>query len=184
MAQNNAPLNSGQPGPLRTPASEEEVTPADYLKAVKSRLHAGKQKVAFELLQEASIQFPEDPFIMSYYGCLMAVVEKKYRTGVEKCRKAIALLKKQSSFGEEMMYPGFYLNLGRAYLAASKKDEAILAFKKGLQYDQHNGELLKELRSLGVRKPPPVPFLGRSNPINKYIGRLLSKPKTKQSPAE
>ena len=26
---------------------------------------------------------------------------------------------------------------------------------------------------LGMRKPPAVPFLSRSNPINKYIGKLL-----------
>jgi tetratricopeptide (TPR) repeat protein len=181
MTQNNIPKKSGQPEAPLLKDSEGEVTPADYLKAVKSRLKVGKQKVAFELLQQAAIQFPEDPFILSYYGCLLSVVERKYRTGIETCRKAIALLKKQATFGEEMLYPGFYLNLGRAYLAASKKDDAILAFKKGLQFDNGNGDLLKELRSLGVRKPPPVPFLDRTNPINKYIGKLLRAPKKKVS---
>jgi hypothetical protein len=31
------------------------------------------------------------------------------------------------------------------------------------------------MQKLGVRKKPPVPFLDRSNPINKYIGKLLNK---------
>jgi len=150
-----------------------EITAADYLRAVKSRLKSGNQKVAFELLQQAAIQFPNDPFILTYYGCLLAIVDKKYRSGVETCRKAIALLKKASTFGEEMLYPVFYLNLGRAYLAAGKKDDAISAFKKGLQFDSRSGELVKELRALGIRKPPPVPFLDRTNLINKYIGKLL-----------
>jgi len=179
MARMNIPKRPEQPEATPPAAGEGEVTPADYLKAVRSRLKDGKQKVAFELLQQAAVQFPEDPFILSYYGCLLAVVERKYRTGIETCRKAIALLKKQATFGEEMLYPGFYLNLGRAYLAASKKDDAILAFKKGLQFDHDNSDLLKELRALGVRKPPPVPFLGRTNPINKYIGKLLRATKTK-----
>lgn len=151
----------------------EEITPADYLKAVKSRLKSGHQKIAFELLQQAAIQFPEDPFILSYYGCLLAIVDKKYRSGVETCRKAIALLKRQATFGEEMLYPAFYLNLGRAYLAAGRKSDALSAFKKGLQFDNGNNDLLKEMRALGMRKQPPVPFLDRTNPINKYIGKLL-----------
>jgi tetratricopeptide (TPR) repeat protein len=156
-----------------------DITPADYLRAVKSRLMSGKQKTAFELLQQATIQFPNDPVILSYYGCLLAIVERKYRGGVETCRKAIVMLKKQASFGEEMLYPVFYLNLGRAYLASGKKNDAISAFKKGLQFDNSNNDLLKDLRALGVRKQPPVPFLDRTNPINKYIGKLLRTKDTK-----
>jgi tetratricopeptide (TPR) repeat protein len=163
------------------PSDAEDITPGDYLRAVKSRLKSGNQKVAFELLQQAAIQFPEDPFILSYYGCLLAIVEKKYRSGVEICRKAIALLKRESTFGEEMLYPAFYLNLGRAYLAAGKKTDALSAFNKGLQFDNSNNDLLKEVRALGMRKQPPVPFLGRMNPINKYIGKLLRAKEKKSS---
>jgi hypothetical protein len=76
-----------------------------------------------------------------------------------------------------VLYPVFYLNLGRAYLAAGKKKDAIDAFRKGLQYDNGNSDLRKELRGLGMRKKPPVPFLDRSNPINKYIGMILQKAK-------
>ncbi len=119
------------------------------------------------------MQFPEDPLILSYYGCLQAIVDKKYRSGVDTCKKAITLLKKAETFGEELLYPVFYLNLGRAYVAAGKKKDAIESFNKGLEYDNSNRELLKELRSLGMRKKPLVPFLDRSNPINKYIGMIL-----------
>jgi tetratricopeptide (TPR) repeat protein len=159
-----------------------EITAIDYLRAVKSRLRSGNQKVAFELLQQAAIQFPNDPVILSYYGCLQAIVDKKYRSGVETCRKAIALLKRASITGREIIYPVFYLNLGRAYLAADKKEDAISSFNKGLQYDSRNSELLKELRALGIRKPPPVPFLDRTNLINIYIGKLLrAAPKRKSA---
>jgi hypothetical protein len=86
------------------------------------------------------------------------------------------MLKKMKTFGEEVLYPVFYLNLGRACLAAQKKADAIDAFKQGLKYDNSNSELLKELRGMGVRKPAPVPFLDRSNPINKYLGMITNAP--------
>jgi tetratricopeptide (TPR) repeat protein len=151
----------------------ESIKPVDYLRAVKAHLRAGKRKDAFRLLQQGSVQFPEDPLILSYYGCLQAIVDKKYRSGVETCRQAITLLKRSETFGEEVLYPVFYLNLGRAYVAAGKKKDAIEALNKGLEYDNSNRDLLNELRALGMRKKPPVPFLERSNPINKYIGMIL-----------
>lgn len=154
-----------------------EVRPADYLRAVRAHLKNGKQKDAFKVLQQASVQFPEEPLVLSYYGCLQAVVDKKYRSGVETCKKAIALLQQKEMFEEEVLYPVFYLNLGRAYLAAGKKQEAIDSYYDGLQYDPGHTELKKELRSLGTRKSPVLSFLDRSNPINKYIGLLLHTPK-------
>jgi tetratricopeptide (TPR) repeat protein len=152
-----------------------EIKPGDYLRAVKAHLRKGAQKDAFGLLQQAALQYPEDPFILSYYGCLQALVDRKYRAGVDNCKKALSLLNKGSSFGEEMFYPVFYLNLGRAYVAAGKKNDALDAFRKGLKYDNGNSDILKEMRGLGVRKQALVPFLDRSNPINKYIGMILRK---------
>ena len=166
------PANEGEPSSSEHAA---EVKPVDYLRAVKTHLRNGKQKNAFVVLQQAAVQFPDDPIILSYYGCLQALVDKKYRSGVENCKKAITLLKHKELFEEELLYPAFYLNLGRAFLAAGKKKDAVEALKKGLKYDNSNTDLLKELRGLGIRKDPPVPFLDRSNPINKYIGIILHK---------
>jgi tetratricopeptide (TPR) repeat protein len=161
-----------QGGPQR-PDDADGLKPRDYLRAVKAHLRKGNQKAAFSLLQQASIQYPDDPFILSYFGCLQALVDKKYRAGVEKCKQALSLIRKQSSFGEEMMYQVFYLNLGRAYLSAGKKKDALDAFQKGLKYDNSNADIRMELRELGSRKKTLVPFLDRSNPINKYIGLIL-----------
>jgi tetratricopeptide (TPR) repeat protein len=152
-----------------------DIKPGDYLRAVRSHLRSGKQKEAYGLLLQASVQYPEDPLILSYFGCLQAIVDRKFRSGVETCKRAIVLLKKQQTFSEEILYPVFYLNLGRAYVAAGKRQDAIDTFKKGLRYDNSNSDLKKELQGLGVRKQPPVPFLDRSNPINKYIGLILHK---------
>ena len=155
------------------PEAQGEIKPSDYLRAVRSHLRSGKHKDAYSILLQATVRFPEDPLILSYYGCLQAIVDKKYRSGVETCKRAILLLKKQGAFSEDVLYPVFYLNLGRAYIAAGKKKDAIDAFKKGLRYDNGNSDLKKELQGLGVRKQPPVPFLDRSNVINKCIGMVL-----------
>ncbi len=78
-------------------------------------------------------------------------------------------------FGSGFFFPVFYLNLGRAYLKGNRKAEAVEAFQEGLKNDPENHDLLWELRKLGKRKSPPIPFLRRSNPVNKYIGLLVSK---------
>jgi tetratricopeptide (TPR) repeat protein len=159
------------------PNPAEELKPADYLRAVKAQLRSGNQKEAFRILQQASLHFPEQPLVLSYYGCLQAVVDKKYRSGIDNCKKAIALMRQLESFDMEVIFPVLYLNLGRACVAAGKRRDAVDSFNKGLKYDNGNRELLKELRALGERKRPPVPFLDRSNPINKYIGMILQKGK-------
>ncbi len=102
-------------------------------------------------------------------------MDVKYRTGIETCKRALALPAKKAMFGEEAIYAVIYFNLGRVYLAAGMKPEAIESFRKGLKFNSHNTELLKELGGLGTRKETPMAFLGRSNPINKYLGKVLHK---------
>ncbi len=170
----NDPGKTGEPA---LPEGQEVIKASDYLREVRSHLRSGKHKNAYSLLLQATVQYPDDPLILSYFGCLQAIVDKKYRSGVETCKRAILLLKKKESFSEEVLYPIFYLNLGRAYVVGGKKKDAIDAFKKGLRYDNGNSDLKKELFGLGVRKQLLVPFLGRSNPINKYIGMIMKSGK-------
>lgn len=153
----------------------EKETPSGYLKAVKRLLMRKNNRGALELLKASVEEYPNDPFLLSYYGCLEAIVNKKYRYGVDTCYRAIKSLRERVPFGEEFFYPVLYLNLGRAYLAAGKRKDAVAAFKKGLETDKENSDILMELNMLGARKRPPVTFLSRSNPINKYIGMLLHK---------
>lgn len=162
--------HGGEPAP-NDPTNK--ITPASYLRLAKANLRSGKKKDAFVLLQQAAVQFPDDPVVLSYFGCLQALVDKKYRSGVETCKRAITLLKGREEDDREKLYALFYLNLGRAYLAAGKKQDAINAFTSGIKYDRHNNDLHQELHGIGKRKQPPVSFLERSNPINKYIGMIL-----------
>jgi tetratricopeptide (TPR) repeat protein len=181
MENMNDPNHDRGAGDAASSAANEDIKPGDYLRAVRANLRSGKLKEAYGLLLQATVQYPDDPLILSYFGCFQAIVDKKYRSGVEACKRAIVLLKKKETFSEEILLPVFYLNLGRAFVAAGKKKDAIDSFKKGLRFDNGNSDLRKELQKLGVRKRPPVPFLDRSNPINRYIGLVLHKAKGTQA---
>lgn len=153
--------------------AKEAKTPSDYMGEAKSLLARKSYRAALAILAEGLEQHPGDPFLMSYYGCLEAVVNKNYNLGIGTCARAIEALRGRLPFGEEFYYPVFYLNLGRAYLVAGRKKEALEAFNAGLKADPESSDLLWEIKKLGLRQAPPVAFLKRSNPINKYIGMLL-----------
>jgi tetratricopeptide (TPR) repeat protein len=167
--------NTENEGGFASHTPHDIAKPGEYLRAVKAHLQKGDQKEAFGLLQQAALHYPNDPFILSYYGCLQAQVDRKYLVGVDKCKQALSKILKESWFGENMLFPVFYLNLGRAYVAAGKKKEALEVFGKGLRYDSRNHDILMEIRGLGSRKKAPMSFLDRSHPINKYIGLILHK---------
>lgn len=150
-------------------------TYGDYIKKAEALIKRNNQKEALKLLTDALEHYPNNPFIWSYQGYLDATVNKNYSKGVSTCRHAFKILKEQMPFGEEFFFPILYLNLGKAYLAANKRKDAYASFQKGLEIDIENRDLLSELKKIGIRKQPPFPFLKRSNPLNKYIGKLSYK---------
>ena len=152
---------------------EKKIT--DYLEEIRQHLRKGSGESALALVRRAIEDYPSDLFLLSYRGYLTATVENKPEEGIRICRDAIERLGSSVPFGSEFFYPVFYLNLGRAYLEAGRKKDAIAAFEKGLRNDPENHDILWELKKLGSRKQVPIPFLERSNPINKYIGILLRK---------
>jgi tetratricopeptide (TPR) repeat protein len=158
---------------------EDDRSAAEYLQEVRSQLRQGKQRDAYELLQRAAVKYAGDPLLLSYYGFLKARVEGIYRSGIEDCTRAITAFQKKMFRGdvtvEQPLLAVLYLNLGRAYLAAGRKKDAIETWNKGLHVDKENSEIQEEIRLLGIRKIVPIPFLDRSNPLNTFFGRLLRK---------
>ncbi len=160
---------------LRKEQSRRSKTPSDYLDEVKDLLQRKNKKAALEILMHALKKYPDDPFLLSYYGCLETVVNKNYSYGIGTCARAIEMLNDKMTFGREIYLPTFYLNLGRAHLASGKKHKAINSFQKGLSYNRENKDLLWEVKKIGIRRTPVIPYLQRSNPINKYIGIMRHK---------
>jgi len=153
-----------------------ELKPIEYIRTVNGYLMKGNYKSAYAVIQRAFVMCPDDPFVISFYGSLQAIVDRKHRSGVDNCTKAIAMVQKSAgTMGKEMLFPVLYLNLGRAYIAAGRKKNAVIAFNQGLHYDPRHAAITKELRKLGMREKPLVSFLGRSNPVNKYLGKVLNR---------
>jgi tetratricopeptide (TPR) repeat protein len=149
---------------------KEEETTVHY---VKKLLKKKKYESALKLVTAALEQYPDEPILLSYHGYLEALVYKQYTRGINTCLKAREMVLEKAISGREFFNPVLYLNLGRVYLAAGNKEDAFEAFRMGLIFGHENEDLLYELRELGMRRKPLVPFLQRSNPLNKYIGKLL-----------
>ncbi len=105
------------------------------------------------------------PLVRAYLAYCRAKVQGNYREAIALCLVAMK---------EEPRNTDIYLNLGRIYLLSGQRKPAIRAFDLGLRYGK-NPQIMNELTLLGQRKVPPLPFLRRSNPINKYLGKLLKK---------
>lgn len=140
---------------------------------MKDLLRVKNKRKAIRVLSEALEHYPDDPFLLPYYGCLEAIANKNYNYGIDTRLMSIENLKKKVPFGEHFFYPVFYLNLGRAYLVAGRKADAVDASNEGIKIDRENKALLWEIIKLGMRRKPLVPFLKKSNPLDKYIGRML-----------
>jgi hypothetical protein len=164
---------------LKAEKPKERKMVSVYLEDVEDLLSINNFEGALKILDIALAEHPFNALLLSYYGYLDAIVNRNYNRGVDLCKTAIEILKEELreevSLGQGALYSVFYLNLGRAYLAAGFKEYAVEAFKKGLEanHEDPDPDLLREVRRLGIRREPLISFFRRSNPINKYIGRLL-----------
>lgn len=105
------------------------------------------------------------PTIQSYMGMCIALERGKITYGLMLCNDAIL---------QEPENPVHYLNLGRIYLKAGKRMDAIETFRKGLSFGDY-ADIKHILDSLGTRKKPVLPFLPRNNFLNKYTGLMMHR---------
>jgi len=145
---------------------------SDYALELRELVRKKAYEPAFHHVKDGLALFPENLPLISYYGFLAAIVEKDLKEGLQACRQAVRSIHRDP--GEESFYPMLYLNLGRVYTMHGKKAEAIECFRKGLSLEPRNPELFSEMKKFGLRKKPPISFLSRANPVNKYLGILRS----------
>ena len=86
--------------------------------------------------------------------------------------RAIALV--NAAIGREPQNQEHFITLGEILIMANRRQEAIDAFCRGMQLGRCE-EIERQLESLGRRKPPVFESLGRSHPVNKYLGKVLTK---------
>ena len=135
----------------------------EFAKGLKA-LQEGNSLAALVCFEKAS-SLEARPIYSSYLGFCVAKERGQIQKGMLFCREAME---------KEPENSVHYLNLGRIHLVAGDKQEALGVFRKGLAHGP-NPEIIELLDTIGTRKPPIIGFLGRDNPINKYLGKLLSK---------
>jgi tetratricopeptide (TPR) repeat protein len=109
---------------------------------------------------------PDNQDCLSVFGFCIAKERGQLKEGIRLCENAV---RSESKNAEN------YLNLGRLYQLAGIDQKAIHVFRKGLEIDRNNREIISELQALGLRKNPVISCLSRNNFINKYLGIIFSR---------
>lgn len=105
------------------------------------------------------------PGVKSKLAYCLAMERRQYQQSMLLCRQALQ---------EEPDNPDHYYQLGRIYLAAGQKRQAIKSLRKGLKFRRHQ-PIIDELNRLGLRKEPFFPSLPREHLLNRGAGILLTK---------
>ena len=127
-------------------------------------LEAKKGDAALKFFRSA-VEKERQPLYLSQLALCLAQVEDEFSASVGLCQEAVKKEPKNSVH---------FLRLGMIYLYAGQKREAIRIFRLGLRLER-NPSIIAMLRHLGERQHPVIPFLARSNPLNKYLGKLRKR---------
>lgn len=114
---------------------------------------------------ERALSIRDDPFWHSRLGFCIAKQRGHLTRAFELCNSAI-----EHDPGNSL----HYLYLGKVYLVAGNKFEALQSFRNGMRLGG-SPELEEVLDVIGARKPPVITFVSRDNILNKYLGIILGR---------
>ena len=144
----------------------EKITAREVLEKGISLLNSDRPEEAISCFETMVAKEYSSPLAMSCLGLAMARAGKNLESAEQYSLKAI----------EKKPYTGeYYRSLAEVYFIGGKKKKGIDCLSRGLKYDGDNEKLFEEMTKYGIRRKPPLPFLSRSNFLNKNIGILLSK---------
>lgn len=130
----------------------------------KEYLRQGNTAEALLVFQELSGRV-RHPLVSSGMAYCLAKERGLYAQAVSLCKEAVR---------QDPREPLHFFYLGKVHLLTGQKKDAIRIFKMGLRYG-NCPDIVAELNRLGTRRQPVLPFLTRTNPINKYLGIALAK---------
>jgi tetratricopeptide (TPR) repeat protein len=104
--------------------------------------------------------------LRSYYGVALALGRGDVLRGRRLCEESIA----DGTLDAEL-----YVNLGRVYLKAGRRDLAVEAIETARAIDPSHGPAAVLQHQLGQRRTPFFSFLRRSHPANVVAGKLRAR---------
>jgi Flp pilus assembly protein TadD len=146
------------PNAIETEAFESR----DLFGRAEEQIKRGRYREASVLITQALKMAPDNPIYISYLGYCIGSLGN-LDAGEKMCRRAMKL-------GPTV--PIVLVNLGRILVERGRRREARVLFSQAYSIDNTNAPAALELSRLGVRRPPVLPFLKRTNVMNKYLGML------------
>lgn len=128
-----------------------------------AQLRKGNYVDAVFSFEELLFKSDRSAISLSCLGLAMARGRLDLNAAQSYCREAV---QKSPQKGD------FYLALAEVYQLKRDKLSAIKTLQKGLKIDKTHKGLNREMKKFGVRKEPILPFLTRSNMLNRFLGHL------------
>ena len=123
-------------------------------------------KTAHEIFTRAWRRNLNDPRVLSNYGLTLVLVEGDRQRGIRFCEEA---LRRGLQTTETLV------NLAKALVVTRNKEQAVRALRKAMDLAPDDPRVGLEFAALGLRRPPPIPWLSRDFFLNKWIGKLTWK---------
>jgi tetratricopeptide (TPR) repeat protein len=114
---------------------------------------------------ERALAIWDDPLWYSRLGYCVAKERGHLTRAFELCQSAIA---------HDPKNPVHYLYLGKVHQIAANQYEALQALRQGMTLGTLP-QIESALAILGTRKKPVIPAFSRSNPLNKYLGIIMTR---------
>ena len=125
---------------------------------------AGSSLVALIELEDL-VRSTGRPEVMGWLGYCLAKEKRDFSRALVLCTTAVETKPDD---------PDLYLALGRVYLLAGRRYQALMTLRKGLKMGRHEA-IVRELTDMGLRKQPVFHFLERGNPLNVFAGRVMTR---------
>jgi predicted Zn-dependent protease len=144
--------------------STEDATLKSQLELINERLEKRDYASALNEINQLPT-ITRTPLIISAQALCLAEVQKEFKTAANLCHEAIK---------KDPKNPEHYFRQGMILIRSGRKKDSIWVLRMGLRHGKHRG-IIDLLGAMGIRRPPPFNFLSRSNPLNIYLGRLLTR---------
>jgi tetratricopeptide (TPR) repeat protein len=120
-------------------------------------------KSAHAIFEKAYRKNVNDVRVLSNYGLTLVLVEGDRQRGIRFCEEAV----RRGPPTTEML-----VNLAKALVVTRNKEQAVRALRRAQELSPNDPRVGQEFIALGLRRPPPIPWLSRTSFLNKWIGRL------------
>ncbi len=157
--------------PIATPKSTPALVPNGAAVAHKSEVDRivdegralldSDPRAAHDIFHKAWRRNLNDPRVLSNYGLTLVLVEGDRQRGIRFCEEA---LRRGLQTTEALV------NLAKALVVTRNKEQAVRALRKAMELAPDDPRVTAEFVALGLRRPPPIPWLPRSFFLNKWIG--------------